>query len=177
MKFFGMLTDLNTEFKNANVKFLFNGECDFDYIDSPIRFNIVCSNNPKQDDENLYVKAGIDIVFEDGPYPDGTDEERAQWQKTLESHKMRLFSDNINPQTGYYRNHITISLVYRPDVLSHWHYEISHPISNKIIKNMLGCETYYDCGTLDEVKEQLTIIFKRDNSLYNTIEEWKNGLN
>ena len=90
---------------------------------------------------------------------------------------MRLFSNDINPQTGYYRNHITISLVYRPDVLSHWHYEISHPISNKIIKNMLGCETYYDCGTLDEVKEQLTIIFKRDNSLYNTIEKWKNGLN
>ena len=174
---FGMLTDLNTEFKNANVKFLFNGECDFDYVDSPIRFNIVCSNNPRQDDENLYVKAGIDIAFEDGPWPDGTDEERAQWQKTLESHKMRLFSDNINPQTGYYRAHITISLIYRPDVLSHWHCEITHPVSNKIIKNMLGCETYYDCGTLDEIKEQLTTMFRRDNSLYNTIEEWKNGLN
>ena len=174
---FGMMTDLNTEFKNANVKFLFNGECNFDYVDSPIRFNIVCSNNPRQDDENLYVKEGVDIAFEDGPWPDGTPEERAEWQKTLESHKMRLFSDNINPQSGYYRNHITISLVYRPNVATHWHYEISHPISNKIVKNMLGCETYGDYGTLDEVKEQLTNIFRRDNSLYNTIEEWKNGLN
>ena len=177
MKFFGMLTDLNTEFKNANVKFLFNGECDFDYVDSPIRFNIVCSNNPIQDDENLYVKAGIDIAFEDGPWPYGTDEERAQWQKTLESHKMRLFSDNMNTQSGYYRSHITISLIYNPSSPTHWHCEITHPISNKIIKNMLGCETYYDCGTLDEIKEQLTTIFRRDNSLYNTIEEWKNGLN
>ena len=174
---FGMLTDLNTEFKNANVKFLFNGECDFDYVDSPIRFNIVCSNNPRQDDENLYVKAGIDIAFEDGPRPNGPSEELEQWKKTLESHKMRLFSDNINPQTGYYRTHITISLVYNPSSPTHWHCEITHPISNKIIKNMLGCETYYDCGTLDEIKEQLTTIFRRDNSLYNTIEEWKNGLN
>jgi hypothetical protein len=48
----------------------------------------------------LYVKEGIDIAFEDGPWPDGTDKERAQWQKTLEKHKMRLFSDNINPQNG-----------------------------------------------------------------------------
>lgn len=174
---FGMLTDLNTEFKNANVKFLFNGECNFDYVDSPIRFNIVCSNNPRQDDENLYVKEGVDIAFEDGPWPDGTAEEREQWKKTLESHKMRLFSDNINTQSGYYRSHITISLVYNPSSPTHWHCEISHPNSNKIIKNMLGCETYYDCGTLDEIKEQLTTIFRRDNSLYNTIEEWKNGLN
>lgn len=171
---FGILTDLNTEFKNANVKFLFYGECKFDYVDSPIHFNIVCSNNPKQDDENLYVKEDINIAFEDDPCPDV---ERSQWKKILEEHKMRLFSDHINPQSGYYRNHINISLVYRPDVISHWHCEISYPISNKIIKNMLGCETYYDCGTLDEVKEQLTTIFRRDNSLYNTIEEWKNGLN
>ena len=174
---FGMLTDLNKEFKNANVKFLFNGECNFDYVDSPIRFNIICSNNPRQDDENLYVKAGIDIAFEDGPWPNGPSEELEHWKNTLESHKMRLFSDNMNTQSGYYKKHITISLVYRPDVLSHWHCEITYPISNSIIKNMLGCETYYDCGTLDEVKEQLTIIFKRDNSLYNTIEKWKNGLN
>jgi hypothetical protein len=68
-------------------------------------------------------------------------------------------------------------LVYRPDVLSHWHYEISHPISNKIIENMLGCKTYFDGGTLDEVKAELIKLFRRDNSLYNTIEEWKNGLN
>lgn len=174
---FGMLTDLNTEFKNANVKFLLNGECNFDYVDSPIRFNIVCSNNPRQDDENLYVKEGVDIAFEDGPWPDGTAEEQEQWKKTLESHKMRLFSDNMNTQSGYYRSHITISLVYNPSSPTHWHCEISHPSSNKIIKNMLGCETYYDCGTLDEIKEQLTTIFRRDNSLYNTIEEWKNGLN
>lgn len=174
---FGMLTDLNTEFKNANVKFLLNGECNFDYVDSPIRFNIVCSNNPRQDDENLYVKKGVDIAFEDGPWPDGTAEEREQWKKTLESHKMRLFSDNMNTQSGYYRSHITISLVYNPLSPTHWHCEISHPNSNKIIKNMLGCETNYDCGTLDEIKEQLTTIFRRDNSLYNTIEEWKNGLN
>lgn len=174
---FGMLTDLNTEFKNANVKFLFNGECNFDYVDSPIRFNIVCSNNPRQDDENLYVKEGVDIAFEDGPWPDGTAEEREQWKKTLESHKMRLFSDNMNTQSGFYRSHITISLVYNPSSPTHWHCEISHPGSNKIIKNVLGCETYYDCGTLDEIKEQLTTIFRRDNSLYNTIEEWKNGLN
>jgi len=174
---FGMLTDLNTEFKDANVKFLFNGECNFDYVDSPIRFNIVCSNNPRQDDENLYVKEGIDIDFEEGPWPDGTAEEREQWKKTLEAHKMRLFSEHINPQTGYYRNHISISLVYRPNSPTHWHYEISHPISNKVIENMLGCKTYFDCVTLEEVKAELSNLFRRDNSLYNTIEEWKNGLN
>ena len=175
---FGMLTDLNTEFKNANVKFLFNGECNFDYVDSPIRFNIVCSNNPRQDDENLYVKENVDIEFEEGTWPDGTDEERAQWQKTLEEHKMRLFSEHINPQSGsYYRNHITISLVYKPTDPTHWHYEVSHPISNRVIENIIGCKTCFDGRTLDEVKEELIKLFRRDNSLYDTIEEWKNGLN
>ena len=172
-----MLSDLNKEFKDANVKFLFNGECNFDYVDSPIRFHIVCSNNPDQDDENLYVKEGIDLSFEDGPWPDGTDEESEEWQKTLESHKMRLFSEHINPQTGYYKNHITISLVYNPTSPTHWHYEVSHPISYKVIENIIGCKTVFDGGTLDEVKTELIKLFRRDNSLYNTIEEWKNGLN
>lgn len=174
---FGMLSDLNKEFKDANVKFLFNGECNFDYVDSPIRFNIVCSNNPDQDDENLYVKEGIDLSFEDSPWPDGTDAELEEWQKTLESHKMRLFSEHINPQTGYYKNHITISLVYNPISPTHWHYEVSHPISYKVIENIIGCKTVFDGGTLDEAKTELIKLFRRDNSLYNTIEEWKNGLN
>jgi hypothetical protein len=171
-----MLSELNSEFKDINVKFLFNGECNFDYTDSPIRFNIVCSNNPMQDDENLYVKEGVQIDFADIPFPSGTDEERMAWQEQIESRRMKLFTNFINTQAGYYRSYTSITLIYRPNEANHWHYEINYPISVKTVENTLEVATNGDCGTIDEIKANISKIFNRDASLYKVISEWKNAL-
>ena len=172
-----MLSELNATFKDNNVIFLFNGECNFDYVDSPIKFDIICSNNPEQDDENLYVKPNIKIDIEEGPWPDVESGDREEFIKFISDHKMKLFSQYMNHQSGYYRSYITISLIYRPTEIQHWHYQINYPIGNKMVENLLNTQTYYDGTSLDDVRDELTKIFKRDSSLYKAVEDWQNGLN
>lgn len=167
-----MLSELNATFKPANVKFLFNGDCKFDYVDSPIRFNIVCSNNPEQKDENLYVIPGMEI--EVGEHPCDVADVKA-YNQYLFDNRMKLFSQMMNKQTGYYRSHISLSLVYRPTDDAHWYLEINYPTVTKIVEELLDCKAQYECRTLDEIKDTITTIFKKDNSLFDTVEAWKNG--
>ena len=171
-----MLSSINAKIKDTNVKILFNGNCTFDYIDSPIRFSLIMTNNPEQDDENLYIDKGKEIYV--GEFPcDCTPEQAIQRDEEINKLKPKLFTDLFGSSSSYYRTHTSYTLVYRPKETYRWNLQLNYPCSDNIFKCIMNIKLNEVFTTLDDVEEYLINLFKKDYSLYQKIEEWKNEFN
>jgi uncharacterized Zn ribbon protein len=170
-----MVETLNSKIKDTNAKILFDGDCNFDYIDSPIRFEFVLSNNPAQDDENFYVKGDEDVLFE-GQNMKQMNFTEQQFAAECKKHEFKMMS-NILFNDYYYRAKYQFALDYKPTNTKPWILKIDNwQMSDKAFLQCFGFEKRENTFTnIDEVEEFLYDLIRTDNELYNLFNDWKNG--
>jgi hypothetical protein len=170
-----MVETINSKIKHTNAKILFDGDCNFDYIDSPIRFDLVLSNNPAQDDENCYVKKDEDVLYESQNMKNLNMNE-TQFNKACEEHEFKLIS-NVLFNDYYYRSKYHFVLDYKPNETKPWTLNIDNwQMSDKAFSKCFGFEKDKNTfSNIDEVEEFLYDLIITDHELYNLFNNWKNG--
>ena len=117
-----------------------------------LKYQIIGTNNPKQNHTYFYLdKCGDDIVDDDkNPLP--------------------LYSYEYNNYRGYYNNRYTLTLTYNKDKKL-WNFCLDTPLENYLLESIFELKPEGDLNTLDTLRDSLILFFKRDNILYQRIKK------
>ena len=117
-----------------------------------LKYQIIGTNNPKQNHAYFYIeKCGDDIIEDDNnPIP--------------------LYSYEYNNYSGYYSNRYTLTLTYNKDKKL-WNFSIDTPLENYLLESIFELKSEGDLNTLDTLRDSLILFFKRDNILYQRIKK------
>lgn len=117
-----------------------------------LKYQIIGTNNPKQNHAYFYVdRCGDDIIEDDNnPIP--------------------LYSYEYNNYSGYYSNRYTLTLTYNKDKKL-WDFYFDTPLENYMLESIFEMKPDGDLKTLDTLRDDLILFFKRDNLLYKRIKK------
>ena len=117
-----------------------------------LKYQIIGTNNPKQNHAYFYIeKCGDDIIEDDNnPIP--------------------LYSYEYNNYSGYYSNRYTLTLTFNKDKKL-WNFSIDTPLENYLLESIFELKPEGDLNTLDTLRDSLILFFKRDNILYQRIKK------
>ena len=167
-----MMEEINAKIKDTNLKFLIDDNGHFDYIDSPIKFDLSLSNNPKQNDENLKILSDEDIILGDSwrSREKLTDEDYAR-------NKIKLYTWHYTSGSYSYRNRMTISITYNP-TNSNWIMKFTgYNADNELFMRLFKCDNCATFTSVDKMGNYILNILLKDHKLYNKMEEWLNESN
>ena len=121
-------------------------------LQDTLKYQIIGTNNPKQNHAYFYIeKCGDDIIEDDNnPIP--------------------LYSYEYNNYSGYYSNLYTLTLTYNIDKKL-WNFSIDTPLENYLLESIFELKPVGYLNTLDTLRDSLILFFKRDNILYKRIKK------
>ena len=121
-------------------------------LQDTLKYQIIGTNNPKQNHAYFYVdRCGDDIIEDDNnPIP--------------------LYSYEYNNYSGYYSNRYTLTLTYNKDKKL-WDFYFDTPLENYMLESIFEMKPDGDLKTLDTLRDDLILFFKRDNLLYQRIKK------
>ena len=165
-----MLEEINAQIKDTKLRAMFDGECSFDYVDSPIKFAITFTNNPEQKDENLYVNNDLDVILGDRWH--NSNEDR-KWKQLMDENEIQLYSYGFNRSCYSYRQRMNIELIYRPNEAQPWDLKFENwNVNDEVFKKLFKSEMVAQFGTIEKVKEYILNVILKDHELYNKMMEW-----
>lgn len=165
------VSEINSNIKDINVKFLIQEYYDFDRVDTPIQFNLQLSNNPEQQREDLYVDDHKEILLEDVLQYGMSKQEYEEKKKLVEANKIKLFS-YLFGGAQYSRSKYRITIKYNGKNEKHWSLDLYNwNMTSESFKILYG-EQITDFVDIDELKNYLLKIIKIDNELYNKTTQW-----
>lgn len=165
-----MMDEINAKIKDINLKMLIDGDGHFDYIDSPIKFDISFSNNPKQNDENLKILSNEDIIL-----GDSWRARESLTEEDYEKNKIKLYTWHYTNNS--YKSRLSISITYNP-TNSVWNMKFTeYNADGDLFKKLFKCDCYEQFTSVEKMRDYILNILLKDNNLYNKMEEWLNEHN
>lgn len=123
-----------------------------DDLHDTLKYQIIGTNNPKQNHAYFYLDKCGDDIIED------------------ENNPIQLYSYEYNNYSGYYSNQYTLTLTYNKDKKL-WNFSIDTPLENYMLESIFEMKSEGDLNTLDTLRDSLILFFKKDNILYQRIKK------
>lgn len=121
-------------------------------LQDTLKYQIIGTNNPKQNHAYFYVNnCGYDIIED-------------------ENNPIQLYSYEYNNYSGYYNNQYILTLTFNKDKKL-WSFSIDTPLENYLLESIFELKPEGNVNTLDTLRDDLILFFKRDNLLYKRIKK------
>ena len=145
-----MVEEINEKMP-ADLKFKLIDDSIEDLQDT-LKYQIIGTNNPKQNHAYFYIKnCGYDIIED-------------------ENKPIQLYSYEYNNYSGYYNNQYILTLTFNKDKKL-WSFSIDTPLENYLLESIFELKPEGNVNTLDTLRDDLILFFKRDNLLYKRIKK------
>lgn len=120
-------------------------------LQDKFKYQIIGTNNPNQNHAYLYIDNCGDDIIED------------------ENNPLPMYSYEYN-NTGYYSDRYKITLLYNKDKKS-WSFSIETPLKDYMLESIFELKSEGNLNTLDTLRDDLILFFKKDNILYKRIKK------
>ena len=87
-----------------------------------------------------------------------------------ENNPIQLYSYEYNNYSGYYNNQYILTLTFNKDKKL-WSFSIDTPLENYLLESIFELKPEGNVNTLDTLRDDLILFFKRDNLLYKRIKK------